>query len=348
MIVLLRRKISFSHTAVCGWPASVSTKLPGRDEGDCVVRICSLLPSATEIVFALGEGNTLVGVTHECDYPPAASQVPKVTRSNIPDGLSSQQIDSAVGHSLETEGTLYELDLPLLEELRPDLILTQRLCDVCAVSYDRVQEAVKGLKSHPAVLNLEPRSLHDILETILVVGKAIGRPTAADALVDSLKRRITAVRGRTKGLPPRPKVFSMEWINPPYCAGHWMKELVEIAGGSDDLARLHQPSRRIDWCKVVAYAPEVIVLACCGFNLELCQKAAATLADYEGIYYLPAVKAGRVYATDGSAYFSRPGPRIIESLEILAHLIHPELFAPPPLNGAFSLLNLALEGVSRA
>src|SRR6516165_973239 len=172
MIVLLPRKIPYSHTTVCGWPVSVSTYLPGRDEGDCVVRICSLLPSATEIVFALGEGNTLVGVTHECDYPREAAQVPKVTRSNIPDGLSSQQIDSAVSHTLEAEGTLYELDLPALEELRPDVILTQRLCDVCAVSYDRVQEAVRGLKSHPAVLNLEPRSLHDILETILVVGKA--------------------------------------------------------------------------------------------------------------------------------------------------------------------------------
>src|SRR6516164_3488189 len=215
MIVLLRRKISFSHTAVCGWPASVSTKLPGRDEGDCVVRICSLLPSATEIVFALGEGNTLVGVTHECDYPPAASQVPKVTRSNIPDGLSSQQIDSAVGHSLETEGTLYELDLPLLEQLRPDLILTQRLCDVCAVSYDRVQEAAKNLKSNPSVLNLEPHSLDEILETILVVGKAIGRSAASNALVGSLRGRINAVRDKTNTLSYRPRVFCMEWITPP-------------------------------------------------------------------------------------------------------------------------------------
>ena len=320
--------------------------LPWRDEGDCVVRICSLLPSATEIVFALGEGNSLVGVTHECDYPREASQVPKVTRSNIPDGLSSQQIDSAVSHTLEAAGTLYELNLPLLEQLRPDLILTQRLCDVCAVSYDRVQEAAKNLKSNPIVLNLEPHSLDEILETILVVGKAIGRSAAANALVGSLRGRINAVRDKTNTLSYRPRVFCMEWITPPYCAGHWMKELVEIAGGRDDLACLHQPSRRIDWSQVVAYAPEVIVLACCGFNLERCQEEAATLAEYAGISDLPAVKAERLYATDGSAYFSRPGPRIVESLEILAHLTHPKLFAPPPLNGAFCLLNLTREEVS--
>jgi iron complex transport system substrate-binding protein len=312
------------------------------------VRICSLLPSATEIVFALGEGDSLVGVTHECDYPREAAQVPKVTRSNIPDGLSSQQIDSAVSHTLEAEGTLYEIDLPSLEELRPDLILTQRLCDVCAVSYDRVQEAVKSVKSHPHVLNLEPHSLNEILETVLAVGKAIGRTAASNALVECLQSRINAVRDKTKTLSHRPRVFCMEWISPPYCAGHWMKELVEIAGGRDDLARLHQPSRRIDWSNVAAYAPEVMVLTCCGFNLQRCQAEAAKLAEYEGIYELPAVKAGRVYATDGSAYFSRPGPRIVESLEILAHLIHPRLFAPPPLNAAFSLQKLAREGVSHA
>jgi iron complex transport system substrate-binding protein len=313
-----------------------------------MVRICSLLPSATEIVFALGEGDSLVGVTHECDYPREAAQVPKVTRSNIPDALSSQQIDSAVSRTLEAEGTLYELDLPALEELRPDVILTQRLCDVCAVSYDRVQEAVKSLKSHPFVLNLEPHSLSDILESILVVGKAIGRQAASNALVESLQGRINAVRDKTKAISNRPRVFCMEWISPPYCAGHWMKELVEIAGARDDLARLHKPSSRIDWSKVTAYAPEVVVLTCCGLNLQRCQAEAAKLAEYEGIYELPAFNAGRVYATDGSAYFSRPGPRIVESLEILAYLIHPKLFAPPPLNAAFSFLKLAREGVPHA
>ncbi len=298
-----------------------------------------MLPSATEIVFALGEGRSLVGVTHECDYPPETSQIPQVTRSNIPHGLSSQEIDSAVSNALEAAGTLYELNLPLLEELRPDLILTQRLCDVCAVSYDRVQEAAKSLKSHPVVLNLEPHSLDDILANLLVVGNATGSVAAANDLVERLRRRINAVRNKTKSLS-RPKVFCMEWVNPPYCAGHWMKELVEIAGGSDELARLHRPSCRIEWNRVLDFAPEVVVLTCCGFGLDRCKQEGEILATFHGVHDLPAAQAGRVYATDGSAYFSRPGPRIVESLEILAHLIHPDLFPAPALVGAFSLLNL--------
>ncbi len=311
------------------------------------MRICSLLPSATEIVFALGKGSSLVAVSHECDYPPGTSQIPRVTRSNIPDGIPSREIDSAVTGALQTEGSLYELDLPLLQELHPDLILTQRLCDVCAVSYDRVQEAAKSLKSHPVVLNLEPRSLADILENILVVGQAIGSEAQANALREKLERRIDAVRQKTANLSNRPRVFSMEWVNPPYCGGHWMKELVEIAGGTDDLAKLHRPSSRIAWSKVLDFAPEVIVLTCCGFNLKRCEQEGEVLATFEGVHGLPAAKSGRIYATDGSAYFSRPGPRIVESLEILAHLIHPNLLPAPPLVGAFSTLNLVPEGVAR-
>jgi iron complex transport system substrate-binding protein len=305
------------------------------------VRICSLLPSATEIVFALGRGASLVGVTHECDYPAGTSTIPQVTRSNIPNGISSQEVDSAVASALEAEGTLYELDLPLLEELHPDLILTQRLCDVCAVSYDRVQEAAKNLKSRPQVLNLEPRSLDDILDNLVVVGQAIGAEAQANTLRDSLQQRIKAVRRKTETLAHRPRVFCMEWVNPPYCGGHWMRELVEIAGGCDDLALLHRPSCRIQWSKVLGFAPEVIVLTCCGFNLGRSAQEGETLATFEGVHDLPAVKAGRVYATDGSAYFSRPGPRIVESLEILGHLIHPDVFSSPPLVGAFSPLDLA-------
>jgi len=310
------------------------------------VRICSLLPSATEIVFALGEGSALVGVTHECDYPSRTSQIPKVTRSNIPGGISSREIDSAVSQALDGTGTLYELNVPLLEELRPDLILTQRLCDVCAVSYDRVQEAAKNLKSHPVVLNLEPRSLNDILDNIVLVGKTIDSEAAAKELRDGLLRRIEAVRQKTEAGQDRPRVFAMEWVDPPYCGGHWMKELVEIAGGHDDLAVLHQPSRRIEWNRVLDFAPEIIVLTCCGFNLERCEREGEILAEFEGARDLPAAKSGRIYATDGSAYFSRPGPRIVDSLEILAHLIHPEIFPAPPLKDAFSSLRLSLQAVA--
>jgi iron complex transport system substrate-binding protein len=304
------------------------------------MRICSLLPSATEIVFSLGQGDSLVGVTHECDFPAQAEQIPKVTRSNIPDGIPSAEIDQAVSKALIEAGTLYELDLPLLARLQPDLVLTQRLCDVCAVSYDRVQEAAKSLPSQPKVLNLEPHSLGDILDNIVTVGQALGIEAQANAVRDGLQRRIDAVRQKTEKLSNRPRVFCMEWVDPPFCGGHWMKELVEIAGGRDDLAVLHRPSRRIEWEKVLEFAPEVIVLTCCGFSLTRCAREGEILANLEGARDLPAFKTGRVYATDGSAYFSRPGPRIVESLEILAHLIHPDVFPPPPLTDSFSSLNL--------
>lgn len=312
------------------------------------MRICSLLPSATEIVFALGLGDSLVAVSHECDYPTEAGQLPKITRSNIPSGIPSSEIDSTVSATLETQGSLYELDLPLLESLRPDLILTQRLCDVCAVSFDHVREAVKSLPSRPEILNLEPCSLEGIFQNILTLASVTGSEAAGAKLVDSLRRRVEAVRVKTASLKERPRVFCMEWVDPPYCGGHWMKELVEIAGGLDDLANLHRPSRRIEWKRVLEFAPEVIVLTCCGFDLARAEQEGVILAGFEGASGLPAFQAGRVFATDGSHFFARPGPRIVESLEILAHLIHPELFAPPPLAEAFSRLHLSLAHPARA
>lgn len=306
------------------------------------MRICSLLPSATEIVFALGQGLSLVGVTHECDFPAETACIPKVTRSNIPDGIPSGEIDQAVSKSLIESGTLYELDLPLLGRLQPDLVLTQRLCDVCAVSYDRVQEAAKSLPSNPQVLNLEPHSLGDILENIVTVGRALGIEAEALRVRGGLQRRVDAVREKSAKASYRPRVFMMEWVDPPFRGGHWMKELVDFAGGRDDLAVLHRPSSRVEWERVRAFAPEIIVLTCCGFNLSRCAQEGEILAKMEGARELPALKSRRVYATDGSAYFSRPGPRIVESLEILAHLIHPELFPPPPLASAFAPLKLSL------
>ncbi len=298
-------------------------------------RVCSLLPSATEIVFALGQSAQLVGVSHECDYPAQALELPHVTRSLIPAGLSGAEIDAAVTQNLNQSGSLYELDLALLEELQPDLILTQRLCDVCAVSFDRVQEAAENISSHPQLINLEPHSLQQILQNIVEVGEALGCPGAALELTELLWRRIEKVRDTAASVRTRPRVFCMEWVNPPYCGGHWMKELVEIAGGHDELANFHRPSTRIDWMRVLDFAPEIVVLSCCGYSLRRCLEEAGILQAYDGYAGIPAVRAGRVYATDGSAYFSRPGPRIVESLEILAYLIHPELFPAPRLEGAF-------------
>src|SRR5947207_10524729 len=235
-------------------------------------------------------GHSLVGVTHECDYPPEASYIPKVTRSHIPPGISSAGFDAAVSSTLGTSGSLYELDIPLLERLQPDLILTQRLCDVCAVSFDRVQEAVKSLASRPTVMNLEPHSLRDILDNVRAVGKAIGCEAPAESAVQALERRIEAVRRKTENVPLRPRVFAMEWVDPPYCGGHWMKELVEIAGGDDALAVSHRPSYRVAWQDVLDFAPEIIVLTCCGFDLERCSHESRILAGFPGAHALPAIR----------------------------------------------------------
>jgi iron complex transport system substrate-binding protein len=311
------------------------------------VRICSLLPSATEIVFALGKGDSLIGVTHECDYPAETARIPKITRSGITPEMSSSQIDAAVSSALGTAGTLYGLDLEMLEELQPDLILTQQLCDVCAVSYDRVQEAANQLRCRPAVINLEPRSLTDILKNVRVVASAIAKTDhdvldRAEAVVKGLEQRINAVREVTQPIRERPRVVCLEWVDPPYCGGHWMKELVEIAGGRDELANRWRPSYRIEWERVLQFAPDIIVLTCCGFNLARVQQEAEILKKFEHFCDLPAARSSRVYATDGSAYFSRPGPRIVDSLEILAHLIHPELFNAPVTPAAFSRLHVEM------
>jgi iron complex transport system substrate-binding protein len=309
------------------------------------MRICSLLPGATEIVFALGMGDSLVAVSHECDYPEQAGHLPKVTSSRINPAASSREIEDAVAASLQAGTSLYGLELELLERLQPDLVITQGLCDVCAVSTSLVEGAICNLSSRPAVLNLEPHSLTDILDNIRSVATAIQREHAADVLIEKLNARIESVRKRAAIVASRPRVFCMEWVDPPYCGGHWMKELVELAGGHDDLANDASPSYRIEWQQVIQYAPEIIVLTCCGYDLERCKREGEILATFPGILDLPAVQQNRVLATAGSGYFSRPGPRIVDSLEILAHLIHPEKFPPPALpEEVFSTLTLLHTG----
>jgi iron complex transport system substrate-binding protein len=298
------------------------------------------------MVFALGMGDSLVGITHECDYPAEASRIPHVTRSNIPEGLTSEEIDRMVSSNLTTQGTLYELDRDLLEELAPDLILTQRLCDVCAVAFDRVQEVAQSLSSRPRVVNLEPHSLDDILENIRLVASLLHASDRAEELIAASRRRIAAIEEKTKRLSRRPRVFCMEWANPPYCGGHWMKRLVEIAGGVDELANADRPSYRIEWQRIIEFAPEVMVLTCCGFKLFKVEQEARGLTRFERLFDLPAVRNNRVYATNGSDYFSRPGPRIIDSVEILAHLVHPEIFSAPALADAFSTVELIAESLT--
>ncbi len=304
------------------------------------MRICSLLPSATEVVFALGLGDSLVAVSHECDFPAAAGALPKITRSTIPHGLSSGEIDSVVTAALTDTGSLYALDVDLLERLAPDVIVTQQLCDVCAVATDQLQDALDTLGMRPTVISLNAQSLEGVLEDIESAALALGRRERGAEVVAGLRRRIEAVAAATRNVAKRPRVFCMEWADPPYCGGHWMKDLVEIAGGDDALAIRNKPSRRIEWQTVRDADPEIVVLTCCGFDLDRCTEEARNLAARGDIRDVAALRTGAVFATDSASYFARPGPRIVDSLEILAAIIHPELGTAPPPAGAFCHVDL--------
>jgi iron complex transport system substrate-binding protein len=291
-------------------------------------KICSLLPSATEIVFALGLEDQLVAVTHECDFPPEACRRPVITRSTLDQGRrgSSHAIHTHITAALHGGSSIYLLDQGLLQRLAPDLILTQELCDVCAVSYDIVKKAVRSLHGSPMVLSLEPTTLQGILDTIRLVGDTTGAGARAETLVQELERRIEAVAtaaGRALG---RLRVFAMEWLDPPFTAGHWVPQLVRLAGGRDELAREGFPSTQISWGQIVDYDPEVIVLMPCGFTRERTLEELAHVSLPEEWGALSAVRSGRVFAVNGSAYFNRPGPRIVVGLQILAEIIHPEIF----------------------
>jgi len=290
------------------------------------MRICSLLPAATEIAFALGLGDALVGVTHECDYPPQAKEKPVVVRSMIDAArMTSGEIDRKVAEALQTGKGLYSIDEAAFIDAAPDLILTQGLCDVCALDYNDVVKAAAKLSRQPTIVSLNPRGLMDMLEDIRRIGAATQRLIAAEALVQDLQRRIDRVADARP--VHRPRVVCLEWYEPLYAAGHWAPEMVELAGGEDMLGRKGEPSSKVEWRAVVAARPEVILLMPCGFDVRRTVKEATPLRRREGWNDLPAVRTGKVFAVNGNAYFSRPGPRLINGLEILAQLIHPEEIA---------------------
>ena len=283
------------------------------------LKICSLLPSATEILYSLGLGDQIVAVTHECDYPPEASSKPKITDNVIEhERMTSAQIDHHVASNIGRHGSIYALKEDLLERLQPDLIVTQELCDVCAVSYKEVQRAAKILEGRTQIVSLEPNSLAEVLDTILLVGDLTGRDAAARESVHELQSRLQRVRERVRGLR-RPKVYAMEWLDPPFSAGHWVPEMVDIAGGEEVLGNPGTKSERITPQRVLEAAPEIIVLMPCGFSLE------RTVQEYRRTDFLPGW-AGKVYAVDGSSFFNRPGPRLIDGVEILAEIFHPSSY----------------------
>ena len=262
-------------------------------------------------------------MTHECDYPHEAKQKPVVVRSVIDSSqLSCPEIDRRVGELLQAGRGLYSIDEAAFLASGPDVILTQGLCDVCALDYDDVVKAAQRLPRMPAILSLNPHSLSDVLEDISRVGAATGRETAAEALVQDLRRRIDAVGIREPEY--RPRVVCLEWFEPLYVAGHWVPELVTLAGGFDPLGRKGEPSFKIEWQSILDAKPDVILLMPCGFDVRRAVKESTPLRNLNGWNDLPAVKTGNVYALNGSAYFSRPGPRLINGLEILARIIHPD------------------------
>ena len=306
------------------------------------MRIVSLLPSATEIIALAGLGDQLVGVSHECDYPPQVCELPHVTRSAIGGGLPSKEIDRLVREQLETEQALYHLDLDLLRELKPDLIVTQALCDVCAVAASEVDAAACLLPGNPKVIDLEPMCLQEVFDTITLVGEETGHQQQARQALTGLQQRVDVIRERGAIIADqdRPRVAFLEWIDPLFNAGHWTPELIEYAGGIDCLGSKHQPSRTVSPEDLINAQPGVLFVAQCGFQEARTEQDLPILASIPNIDTLPCSQSGKLYYTDGNAYFSRPGPRLVDSLEIMAHTLHPEhFFLPAHLNPArpFSL-----------
>jgi iron complex transport system substrate-binding protein len=294
-------------------------------------RIVSLLPSATEIVCALGLADSLVGVTHECDYPPEVVGKPRVTASRVShQTMTSREIDHAVRSQLDGHGSIYDLDEELLRELRPDLIVTQELCDVCAVSFKTVEQAARVLDAEARVVSLEPNTLADIFSNVRTVGSLTGRAAEADRLVAELTMRLDALAVALTEVRTRPRTLVLEWLDPPFAPGHWVPEQLAFAGGDPTFGgAAGRPSRTTTAEEIAAYDPEKIVLAPCGYYKEDTLRALASAQLPAGWRELPAVRAGEVWAVDATSYFSRPGPRVVRGAEILARILHPSVFGDP-------------------
>jgi iron complex transport system substrate-binding protein len=292
------------------------------------VRIVSLLPSATEIVCALGRGGEIVGITHSCDAPPGAAALPRVTRTDVPRAGASRAIDEFVRSAARRGDPLYHLDEALVRALAPDVIVTQGLCDVCAVDERSAFALAEVLGAGVRTVSLTPHGLASSFAGILHVGEAIGAASEARALVVSLRARVDAVAARSARVAERPRVAYLEWLDPPFSCGHWGPELVRLAGGEEVVGKEGAASRTLAWREVANAAPEVVLVACCGLDEARAARDLAALASDPLWRTLPAVRAGRVWIADGHGFFSRPGPSLVDSLELLAHALHPEVHPP--------------------
>jgi iron complex transport system substrate-binding protein len=314
-------------------------------------RIVSFLPSATEIACALGLADSIVGITHECDYPPEIKSKPVVVRNVLPlETMTQGEIDRAVAERMREGKSLYQIDEQLLRELAPDLLMTQNLCQVCAPSGNEVSQVLKALPKAPQILWLTPQSLSEIFDNVRELGGVTNRAEQAEALVTDCHLRLESLKDRVSKASTRPRVFCMEWLDPVFASGHWVPELVKIAGGVDELGRERGESVRVTWDEITAWAPEVLVIMPCGFNLQQTMKQVWSVFGRQStspFFDLPAVRNNRVYAVDANSFFARPGPRVVEGAELLAQLIHPQLFETtnsnsfqqidvPQLNGSVS------------
>ncbi len=305
-------------------------------------RIASLLASATEILYALGLGDRLVGISHECDYPPEALDRPRLSRARFdPTHLDSGAIDAAVRRAMAEHGSVYEVDAERLAALAPDLILTQAVCDVCAVPTTTAQQAVAALDYEPVILSLDAHDLAGIFRTVLEVGRAAGVAERAERLVAGLRARIDAVRRRSvpplrdaeRGTGGEVRVLALEWLDPPFVPGHWVPEMIAAAGGLDLFGRAGRRSRQMDWSELADAEPEVLLVMPCGFGLAASRGDADRHADRLRAVAGTAIAAGRAWVLDGSSYFNRSGPRVADGIEILGAVLYPEAFPEIPLTG---------------
>ena len=300
------------------------------------MKIVSLLPSATELVCGLGLRDQLVGVSHECDYPLSVVGLPILTSSRIPEGLSSSEIDRLVTDQLKNDEALYDLVMEPLDELQPDLIVTQALCDVCAVSGNDVAKAIGSLPGDPQVINLEPICLDDVLETVTLLAEAAQCVEQGQRYRAELQSRIDTVCQRSTTIADKPRVALLDWLEPLFDGGHWTPEIIALAGGTPVFGDKRQPSQRREWHELIDAAPDIIFIALCGFNVERSLQDVEAFLKTEGFIELHQRNGTQVYLVDGNAYFSRPGPRLVDALEIMANALHPDTHPlPDGMDAAF-------------
>jgi iron complex transport system substrate-binding protein len=294
------------------------------------VKICSLVPAATEVLFALGLGDRVVGVTHECDWPPEAAERPVVTAAIVETGeLASAEIDRAVAHAAADGKPLYAVDAEAWQRVDADVVIAQELCEVCAVTTDQLDEIVSARSVDVDAVGYSPSTLDDVLDCIVSLGIRFGAEGAADELTGGMRARLDRVRAALADVDSSPRVFISEWLDPPFAAGHWVPDMVTVAGGTEVAGMSGEPSYRMRWTDVAALEPDVVVLAPCGFDLDRTLTEVVTLDLSANLLGTPARQESRVFAVDANAHFSRPGPRLVDGVELLAYLLHPDAYSDP-------------------